>query len=202
MRFRTVLLGSVLAMLGGHAGFSDILSSQLGAPFAVQPGAGLVVTGGVSQGFFSDLTGLTFPGPGIVDVLSNVLAFDSLGDPITSFQVTSVEILQGTSESSEAVEPFDLPSATTYSSTLNPFDQVTVDPANLNLAFSFDLGLSQQYTYMLDVTGVPDGGFLLYDDVEGALVPAQVPEPDSALLMLCGLAAIAWRVRAIRDVKG
>jgi hypothetical protein len=168
--------------------FADtITSAQLQAPFGVQPDAGLIVTEGVTQGFFSDLSGLPFPGPGIVDVLSDVTAFDGNGDPLVNFQVTDAIITQGLSMETVPVESFLVSSPTTYSSFLNPLNEVTVDPDNLNLAFLFDSDSSLQYTYQLMVTGVPDNGFLLYDDVEGAQV-TPTPEIAPPLMVLIGLA--------------
>jgi len=181
-----MLLCALVLASGSNKLFANVLSSQMGGPFGVQPDAGLVVTGGVTQGFFSDLSGLPFPGPGIVDVLSNVQAYDDLGDPIANFQVTDAIVAQGSSTITVPVETFTLPSPTTYASYLDPLNQVTVDPANINLSFLFDTDSSFQYTYELEVTGIPDGGFLLYDDVEGAQITA-APEPSPALLLLSGL---------------
>jgi len=65
-----------------------------------------------------------------------------------------------------------------------------VDPANFNLAFLFDSDSSWQYSYELTVTGIPDGGFITYDDVEAA----EAPEPSLFLPLL--LAALVMSVRA------
>jgi hypothetical protein len=194
MKYRICICSFFLFASAGRLP-ADILSSQITSPIALQPDAGLMVTGGVTQAFFSDLTGLTFPGPGIVDILSNVQAFDDMGDPIGSFAVTGVNVTQGASNSTPALTMFDLPSPITYSATLNPGDQVVVDPANLNYAFVFDTDASLQYSYTLDVIGVPDGGFVLYDDVEGAQA---TPEPGTWALVLAGGLVMAF-VRMIRS---
>ena len=159
---------------------------NVGAPFGVQPFAGLGVTGGVSDPFFSDLSGLPFAGPAIIDVLAGLTAFDDLGDPISTFSVTGVTVTQGVSSFSPELESFSLSSPVTYTSTLNPLNQVTVNPSDYNVAFTFDSDSSFQYFYTLDVSGVPDGGFLLYNDVEGA----SVPEPDLRMALLLAMGAV------------
>lgn len=192
MKTRITLFCALL--LTGTAGnlFADIVPSQVAAPFGVQPGAGLMVAGGQTQGFFSDLSGLPFPGPGIVDVLSNLQAFDEDGNQILDFQVLDAVITQGSNQFTVPVEPFDVSFPVTYSSYLNPLNQATVDPSNLNLAFTFNSDPSLQYTYQLDVSGIPDNGFVLYDDIEGAQASqtSQAPEPSSAVLLLTGAALI------------
>jgi hypothetical protein len=148
---------------------------DLTAPFAVQPFAAVQVMGDVTQPFFSDLSVLSFPGPGIVDVLGNIQAFEASGNPISTFQITGVTVMQGSSTLMPPLETFSLLSPITYTSTLNPQNQVTLIPSALNLGFTFDSDLSFQYSYTLAVSGIPNGGFLLYDDVEGA----SVPEPST-----------------------
>jgi hypothetical protein len=164
---------------------------DLTAPFAVQPFVGLGVTGGVTQPFFSDLSALSLPGPGIVDVLGNIQAFDAGGNPISTFQLTGVTVTQGASSLMPPLQAFIVPSPTTYVSTLNPLNQVTLVPSALNLAFTFNSDSSFQYSYTLDVTGIPDGGFLLYDDVEGA----KVPEPGAGWLLL---PVVLWSMVRLR----
>jgi len=190
MKSRIIVLCAIVLACGSNKLFADVLSSQIGGPFGVQPDAGLIVTGGETQGFFSDLSGLPFPGPGIVDILSNLQGYDEYGDPIADFQVTGAMVMQGSSMTTVPVETFSTPSPTTYASYLDPLNQVTVDPANLNLSFLFDSDSSLQYTYELEVTGIQDNGFLLYDDVEGAQISA-VPEPSPLALVLSGLVLIA-----------
>jgi hypothetical protein len=175
---------------------NTLTPDNIAAPFGVQAFAGLGVTGGVSDPFFSDLSGLPFAGPAIVDVLAGLTAYDDLGNPISTFSVTGVTVTQGVSSLSPELDSFSLSSPVTYTSTLDPLNQVTVNPGDYNLAFTFDSDPSLQYAYALDVSGVPDGGFLLYNDVEGALVP----EPDlrMALLLAMGVALgwSQWRRRA------
>jgi hypothetical protein len=76
---------------------------------------------------------------------------------------------------------------------MNPINSATVDPENLNLAFEFNSNSSFEYSYTLDVSGIPDGGFLLYDDVEGAV--SSVPEPATAVLLAVALALLAATLR-------
>jgi hypothetical protein len=171
-----------------------VTPSQIGAPFGVQPFAGLGVSGGVTDPFFSDLSGLAFPGPGIVGILAGLQAFGSGGDSISAFNVTGVTVTQGNSTFTPTLQMFSLSSPVTYTSTLNPGNSVTVNPGDLNLAFIFNSDASFQYSYTLNTTGIPDGGFLLYNDVEGALVP----EPGTWLLMASGLGMALWRRRNSR----
>jgi hypothetical protein len=70
---------------------------------------------------------------------------------------------------------------------------VTLDPSQFNLGFVFKSDPSFQYSYTLEVTGIPDGGFLLFNDVEGA----QTPEPGlsfATAMTLCAL--IGWHHQA------
>jgi hypothetical protein len=173
---------------------ADIMPVDIGAPFAVQPSAGLPVMAGMTGSFFSVLASPPFVSPGIVDILANIQAIDNNGNPISSFSVTGVTVMQGANTLSPALENFLLASPITYTDSLNPFNSVTVDPANLNLAFEFNSDPSFQYSYSLDVSGIPDGGFLLYDDVEGAAVP----EPGSWILM--GTVAILLAGRFRRNI--
>ena len=181
----------VLCFVGLAIGLCNLTADTLtpddvGAPFGVQPFAGLGVTGGVSDPFFSDLSGLPFAGPTIIDVLADLTAFDDLGNPISTFSVTGVTVTQGVSSFSPELDSFSLSTPVTYTSTLNPLNQVTVNPGDYNLAFTFDSDSSFQYSYTLDVSGIPDGGFLLYNDVEGA----SVPEPDLRMALLLAMGAV------------
>jgi hypothetical protein len=192
MIIRAVVLCLACLVVGqSHVSADTLTPDNVGAPFGVQPFAGLGVTGGVSDPFFSDLSGLPFGGPGIVDVLADLTAYDQFGNPISSFSVTGVTVTQGSSFSPE-LDSFSLSSPVTYTSTLDPLNQVTVNPGDYNLAFDFDSDATLQYSYTLDVSGVPDGGFLLYNDVEGALIP----EPNLRLLSLLAIGLVAvsrWR---------
>jgi len=180
IRYSSISFACIQIALSGLALQADILTpNDLTAPFGVQPFVGLQVMGGVTQPFFSDLSALSFPGPGIVDVLGNIQAFDAVGNPISTFQLTDVTVTQGSSILVPPLEAFEVLSPITYTSTLNPLNQVTLVPSALNLGFTFNSDSSFQYSYRLSVTGIPDGGFLLYDDVEGATVP----EPSSWYLM-------------------
>src|SRR5579871_1751490 len=168
---RAFVLTSAALALGLFALRADVFTpDNLGPPFAVQPGAGLMVTGGVTESFFSDVSGLPFPGPDILDVLADIQAVDSTDTPISTFSITGVTVTQSSSFS-PTLEPFSLASPATYASFLDPSTQVTVNPGDLNLAFAFSSDSSFQYSYTLNVSGVPDGGFVLFNDVEGALVP-------------------------------
>src|SRR5262249_39529322 len=99
MKFRlTVVLFPLIYIAVRMAALhADVLTpDDLIPPFAVQPFAGLQVMGGLTQPFFSDLSALSFPGPGIVDVLGNIQAFDASGNPISTFQINGVTVTQGT----------------------------------------------------------------------------------------------------------
>ena len=173
---------------------SSITVSDLASPFAVQPFAGLVVTSGMTGPFFSALASPPFSAPGIVDVLANIQAFDASGNAISGFHITGVAVTQGTTMVSPSLQAFSTAVPVTYTDSLNPFNSVTIDPKNLNLGFEFNSNPSFQYSYSLSVTGIPDGGFLIYDDVEGSIAP--VPEPTSWVLMATALALVrasVWR---------
>ena len=148
-----------------------ITPNDLTAPFAVQPSAGLVVSDGTTEPFFSVLASPPFIDPGIVDILADIQAIDNNGNPILGFEVTGVTITQGSNKLTPPLETFSLTSPITYTDTLFSFNSVTVDPSNLNLAFSVASDPSFSYSYTLSVTGIPNGGFILYNDVEGAAVP-------------------------------
>ena len=102
--------------------------------------------------------------------------------------------MQGGTTMSPPLETFSVASPVTYTDTLNPFNAATVDPTNLNLAFEFNSDSSFQYSYSLDVSGIPDDGFLLYDDIEGAAVAA-VPEPATGIPLATALTLLAAAVR-------
>src|SRR5207302_2035192 len=103
----------------------------------------------------SDLSGLPFSGP-LINVLSGIQAFDSLGNQISSFQITGVTVMQGSSTVTLSLENFMTSSPVTYVATDNPFNQVTVKPGEYNLGFKFNSNPSLQYSYKLAVSGVPD----------------------------------------------
>jgi hypothetical protein len=197
MRYILILLSCFVAAGVQRLAANDFTPHDITSPFGVQPFAGLFVNGGVSDPFFSDLSGLPFSGPGILDILAGLTAFDASGGPIGTFSITGVTVTQGTSFSPE-LDPFDLSSPVTYTSTLNPLNQVTVNPVDYNLAFAFNSDSSFQYSYTLDVSGVPDGGFLIYNDVEGALPPVPEPRLTWLLFLLCAILA-RGRSRAFRS---
>jgi hypothetical protein len=185
MRISACILFTCI-VFGAHSLLADAITPKdLTTPFAVQPSAGLLVTSGVTGAFFSALASPPFSTPGIIDILSNIQAFDANGNPISNFQITGVTVIQGSSTVTPALQTFSLVSPMTYTDTLNPFNAATVDPANLNLGFDFNSDSSFQYSYFLDVQGIPDNGFILYDDIEGAA--ATVPEPASWSLVTSGL---------------
>jgi hypothetical protein len=187
MRISGYILFTFIALGAPRLLADGITPHDLTAPFAVQPSAGLLVTSGMTGPFFSVLASPPFTAPGIVDVLANIEAIDSNGNPISVFHVTAVTITQSSKTVSPPLETFSTASPVIYTDTLNPFNSVTVSPTSLNLAFNFLSDSSFQYSYFLDVSGIPDGGFLLYDDIEGA----SVPEPSSGLLVAAGLALLA-----------
>jgi hypothetical protein len=168
-----------------------ITPGDLAAPFAVQPSAGLFVSSGATGPFFSVLASPPFLAPGIVDILSNIQAFDSGGSQLSGFHVTGVTLTQGSTTQSPSLASFFTPSPVTYTDSLNPFNSAIVNPANLNLAFAFKSNSSFQYSYFLSVSGIPDGGFVLYDDVEAAAVP----EPATGIFLATILTALSFAFR-------
>ena len=93
---------------------------------------------------------------------------------------------------SPALQTFFTASPVTFTDSLNPFASMIVDPTKLNLAFQFNSDSSFKYSYSLTVSGLADGSFLLYDDIEAAAVP----EPASLILLgTCAilLAGCLWR---------
>jgi hypothetical protein len=171
---RSILITStIFVMFGAHGWSSTISSAMLTSPFALQPTSLMQVDpggSGVAGTFFSDISGLGFPSQ-IVDVLSNLVDLNT-GDPLTSAEVTGITVLQGSNT-------FNLPG------TCSSPCQVTVDPANFNLAFAFDSDSTFQYSYELQTTGLAPGDFLTFDDVEAA----QTPEPGTWLLFAAAVAA-------------
>lgn len=183
----------LLATLG-VCGAAVLTPDNIGAPFATQPFAGLQVTGGVTEPFYSDLSGLTFPGPGVVTLLGNLHAVDSGGNPISSFQLLGVQVTQGASTLTPPLEDFVTASPVTYYSTLGS-SSVTISPGELNKGFVFNSDSSFVYSYALTVSGIPNGGFLLYNDVEGA----QTPEPASWSLVALGAGCALRRLARRRS---
>lgn len=165
---------------------SILTPNDLQPPFAVQPFVGLSVMLGVTAPFFSDLSGLPFPGPAVVDILANIMAFDSNGNPITTFQITGVTLMQGSTTLTPPLQLFVVSSPMTYTSSINPFDQITITPSALNLGFTFNSDSSFQYSSTFDVSGVPDGGFVIFDSLE----TPETPEPDTWSMTGLALAAL------------
>jgi hypothetical protein len=158
---------------------SNLTPANIQAPFAVQPSAGLLVTSGMTGPFFSVLASPPFTSPGIIDILANIQAIDNQGNLLSSFAVTGVTVMQGSSLFSPPLQTFFLSSPITYTDSVNPLNSAMVVPGNLNLAFQISSNSTFEYSYVLAVTGIPDGGFLLYDDIEGAVVP----EPGTWILL-------------------
>jgi hypothetical protein len=127
--------------------------------------------------------------PNIVNILGNIQTFDSGVNPLTSFLITGVAVMQGSTTLMPLLQTFSVSSPVTYADTLNPLNQATLVPSALNLAFLFKSNPSFQYSYELSNSGIPDGGFVLYDDVEGAAVP----EPGSGLPVTLVLLALLIR---------
>jgi hypothetical protein len=198
MNIRNYLMLASIALGGQTLAWADFTPANLTAPYAVQPSAGLGVTGGVTQSFFSDLSALGLTAPGIIGVLNNVQAYDSGFNPISSFSITGVTVTQGVSTLTPSLEPFDVTAPVTYTSTLNPANQSTVNPGTLNLAFEFNSNPSYKYSYTLDTTGIPDGGFVIYDDIE-ARIPEPEPAPFVPAFLALGVVAVSSYRRRSRS---
>src|SRR5262249_10515064 len=100
--------------------------ANIGPPFAVEPFVGLMVTSNMSELFFADLSNLSFPGPGIVNVLGNIHAFDAFGNQIIQFMITGVSVMQGTSALMPPLQTFSVSAPVTYTDIFNPLNQVTL----------------------------------------------------------------------------
>jgi hypothetical protein len=162
---------------------ASLSQGDLMPPYGVQPFIGLGVTTGMTTPFFSDLSGIGITTSTIVDVLANVQAFDSSGNPITTFSVSGVSVTQGTQSLAPSLGTFGVTTTTTYSDAANPSNQVMLQPSATNLAFMFNSDSSYQYTSVFNTIGIPDGGFLLFDTLEAP----KTREPGSMFLAAFGL---------------
>jgi hypothetical protein len=161
-------------------------AAQLQGPFFVQPFAFVTVdsvTGGVGQtsSFFSSLPPGSYPTFQVVNILGNFQAFDSMGDPVTTFDITGVSVTQGSNTFTPAFGLLNfagMPSVT-FTDALNPLNTATYSATDFTFAFTFTSDPSLTYSYTLNTTGLDAGSTL----VSGGETEATVPEPRSFWLL-------------------
>jgi hypothetical protein len=178
-------------------------AAQLSDSAFIQRFAGLPVVsvaGGIGRTapFFSDLPDGSMGSNDIVNNLAgNFQAFDPLGNPV-SFEVVGVEV---TRAGSTFVPEFGqlnfagLP-LKTFTDPLD-FDQVTFSAGDMTLAFTFESDPSLAYSYSLLVTGLEEGSFIVYDDVE----PPEIPEPSTTLFTGMGLLLLVLQRRRVSNSR-
>jgi hypothetical protein len=172
--------------LGGASLFAGTLTpSDIGAVCGVAPFAGGAVSGGMtSPPFFSDLSGSSCTGP-IVTILAGITLYDDSLNPIAG-EVTGVSIMQGSSTFTLPLDTFVTTVPVTYGPTLNTPNSVTVNPGDVNMAFTISIPPSQ-YSYSLITDGNPAIAFATWNDVEAA----QAPELSCMILTGIGLLGFA-----------
>jgi hypothetical protein len=179
----------LVACLAASTLQANILTSpnaaELQGPFFVQPFSFVTVDsvlGGVGQtsSFFSSLPPNSYPNFEVVNILGNFQAFDSLGDPVTTFDITGVSVTQGSNTFAPASGEFNFAGALsiTYTDALNPLNTSTLSSSDFTFAFDFQSDPSLTYSYSLDTTGLGAGSTLVFDDIE-----ATIPEPGSWWLL-------------------
>jgi hypothetical protein len=190
------LFALLVACVAPAALRADILESpnanQIQGPFYVQPFSFVTVdsvSGGAGQtsDFFSVLPPDAFPTTTVVNILGNFEAFDSMGNPVTDFDITGVSVTTGGSTFAPAFGTFNFvgnPSMT-YTDALNPLNTTTFLASDFTLAFTFMSDPSFVYSYSVNVTGLDAGSFLTFDDAEGT-----VPEPASIWLLAAVLGSL------------
>ena len=178
----SVGLCAALSVIAGtlRAGILESPSAaDLQGPFFVQPFSFLtvdsVVNGvGHTNGFFSALPLGSYPSLQVVYVLGNFQVFNSLGDPVTDFNVVGVSVTSGGNTYSPAFGSFNFAgnSSLTYTDALNPLNSITLSSADYSLAFESPNDASLTSTFMLDVTGTGlDAGSIIVNDHFEATVP-------------------------------
>ena len=186
---------------------ADILVSpnanQLQGPFFVQPFSFVTVdsvSGGIGQtsSFFSSLPANAFPTTQVVNILGNFEAFDSMGNPVTDFDITGVTVMTGGNTITPAFGTFNFAGnpSVTYTDALNPLNTTTFFATDFTFAFTFMSDPSFAYSYSLSVTGLNAGSFLVFDDAEGT-----VPEPGSVWLLAAVLTSLYWIKRGRQRVR-
>jgi hypothetical protein len=172
--------------LGGASLFAGTLTpSDIGPICGVAPFAGgAVVDGMTTPPFFSDLSGSSCSGP-IVTILADITLYDDNLDPIAG-EVTGVSIMQGSSTFTLPLDTFVTTTPVTYGPTLNTPNSVTVNPGDVNMAFTLSIPPSQ-YSYSLITDGNPSIAFATWNDVEAA----QAPELSCMILTGIGLLGFA-----------
>jgi hypothetical protein len=176
--------------LGGASLFAGTITpSDVGAVCGVAPFAGGAVASGMTTpAFFSDLSGSSCSGP-IVTILADVTLYDDNLDPIAG-NVTGVSVTQGGVTSILPLDAFVTPTAVTYGPTLNTPNSVTVNPGDVNLAFTISIPPSQ-YSYSLITDGNPSIAFATWNDVEAA----KAPELSCLFLAGSGLCAFGMLLK-------
>ena len=169
---------------------------QLAGPVYLQQGA--YVTIDPDGSFFSDLSCCvaSLPNNYIVDIIGNFQAFDSTLTAVSSFGITGVSVTQGGGGTfNPTLEPFNLDGlgSATFTDSVNSSNQVIFTSGTNTLAFAFNLDPTYSYTYSLQTTGIPAGGYLFYDDVE-----TFTPEPGFYGILALGIACLLFTLRRQR----
>jgi hypothetical protein len=177
-------------------------AADLQGPFFVQPFSFVTVdsvTDGVGQtsGYFSALPLGSYPSFQVVYGLGNFLVFNSLGDPVTNFNVTGVSVTTGGNTFSPPFGLFNFAgnSSVTYTDALNPLNSITLFATDYTIAFEAMNDASLTSTFTLDVTGtgLDVGSTVVFDHFE-----ATVPEPVytwllGTALLLFSRASRRWK---------
>jgi hypothetical protein len=173
-------------------------ANQVEPPFFVQPFS-FVTVDSVSAGmghtslFFSSLPTGSYPTFQVVNILGNFIAFDSLGNPVTTFNITGVSVTTGGHTLTPPSGQFNFAGhpSVTFTDALNPLNTATFFSTDLTFAFTFVSDPSLTYSYTLTTTGLDAGSTIVFDDAE-----ATVPEPGHMYLLVGTALIIMQRSRA------
>ncbi len=185
---------------------ADVLLSpdanQLRGPFFVQPFSFVTIDSVTSGGqycqtsaFFSSLPPGSYPSLQVVNVLGNFLAFDSMGNPVTDFDIDGVSVTTGGNTFTPAFGLFNFAGnpSVTFTDALNPLNTATFLNTDFTFAFTFVSDPSLTYSYTLVTSGLDAGSTVVFDDVE-----ATTPEPGFTWLLVSAIVIIGQRSRARR----
>src|ERR1051326_523498 len=193
-RFLIVIVASLwICPLRADMLLSSPGADELSGPAFVQPFSFVSVDSvsagvGETSSFVSSLPPGSFPNLEVVDIIGNFLAFDSMGNQVTDFDIVGVSVTQGanTFTPSFGLFNFDGNPSVTYTDALNPFNTTTFFSTDFTFAFAFMSDPTLTYSYTLFTTGLDAGSTLIYDDAE-----LTTPEPSSfgllASIVLAGL---------------